>query len=227
MKQENNNNEDLPKPKLEESAYINKWWENEDLNEESAIKWKYLEHHGVTFPDFYSPHNVSPLYNSKKVSLNRYQEEMATYWAQTLGTDWEQKNDAYKKNFRENFLKTFDKNSEYKDFDKFDFMPIRQHLDAKHEEKKNRSKEVKQQEKLEKERRDKFYAGAIIDNTREKIAGYSIEPPTLFKGRGKHPKAGIMKARIMPEIVTINVSEDAPVPKCPMEGHNWGEIICN
>jgi len=33
-----------------------------------------------------------------------------------------------------------------------------------------------------------------------------IEPPTLFKGRGKHPKAGILKPRIEPEEVMLNIS---------------------
>lgn len=70
-----------------------------------------------------------------------------------------------------------------------------------------------------------------------------MEPPTLFKGRGKHPRAGIMKvlfykskiqylynilslkARIMPEDITINCSKDAPIPKCELKGHNWQDVI--
>lgn len=52
-----------------------------------------------------------------------------------------------------------------------------------------------------------------------------IEPPTLFKGRGEHPKAGIMKARIIPEQLTINVALEAPVPKCLTPGHNWLEVV--
>jgi len=54
----------------------------------------------------------------------------------------------------------------------------------------------------------------VIDNTLEKVGGYLIEIPTLFKGRGKHPKAGLLKARIMPENITLNLDNDAPVPKC-------------
>ena len=38
-------------------------------------------------------------------------------------------------------------------------------------------------------------------------------------------KAGFMKARIMPEIITINISEDCPIPVCTMPGHSWGEIV--
>lgn len=45
-----------------------------------------------------------------------------------------------------------------------------------------------------------------------------IEPPTLFKGRGEHPKMGLMKGRIMPEAVVINIAKDSPVPKCSVPG---------
>jgi len=34
-----------------------------------------------------------------------------------------------------------------------------------------------------------------------------------------------MKARIMPEVITINISEDCPIPRCEMPGHSWGEIV--
>lgn len=59
----------------------------------------------------------------------------------------------------------------------------------------------------------------------EKISAIQIEPPTLFKGRGENPKAGLLKARVQPEDVTLNMAADAPIPKCPMRGHAWGEIV--
>lgn len=66
-----------------------------------------------------------------------------------------------------------------------------------------------------------------MDGVREKIGGYLIEPPTLFKGRGDHPKAGIMKARILPEDICINIARNAPVPKCDVPGHCWKEVLHN
>jgi DNA topoisomerase I len=33
-----------------------------------------------------------------------------------------------------------------------------------------------------------FYLHAIVDGAKEKMANFVIEPPTLFKGRGEHPK---------------------------------------
>ena len=46
---------------------------------------------------------------------------MASYWSQTIGTDWEQK-PQYVNNFKKMFLDTF---KEKLTFEKFDFMPIK------------------------------------------------------------------------------------------------------
>jgi hypothetical protein len=29
----------------------------------------------------------------------------------------------------------------------------------------------------------------------------------------------------MPKEVTLNLSKDAPIPPCPLKGHQWGEIV--
>jgi len=54
-----------------------------------------------------------------------------------------------------------------------------------------------------------------------------VEPPGVFRGRGEHPYAGTLKSRIMPEMVTINIGPDQPVPKCPIPGHAWKNVISN
>lgn len=110
-------------------------------------------------------------------------------------------------------------------FDSFDFSAIKLHLDAQRELRKNRSKEDKNAEKAKKEELAVYYAGAILDGFREKVGQFMIEPPTLFKGRGEHPKMGLMKGRIQPEAVVINIAKDAPVPKCSVPGHAWSEIV--
>lgn len=49
-----------------------------------------------------------------------------------------------------------------------------------------------------------------------KVGNFNVEPPSLFKGRGDHPKTVCIKARIQPE--------DAPIPPAP-KGHKWGKIV--
>lgn len=60
-----------------------------------------------------------------------------------------------------------------------------------------------------KEEADKIqeeYGYCILDGHREKIGNFKTEPPGLFRGRGEHPKMGMLKKRIMPEDVVINCS---------------------
>ena len=52
---------------------------------------------------------------------------------------------------------------------------------------------------------------------------FRIEPPGLFRGRGEHPKMGMIKRRTMPEDVIINCSKDSEIPE-PPHGHKWKKV---
>jgi DNA topoisomerase-1 len=56
------------------------------------------------------------------------------------------------------------------------------------------------------------------------MGNFNMEPPSLFRGRGEHPKTGKLKTRCFPESVSLNVSEDAPVPICEVPGHAWQSV---
>jgi len=71
------------------------------------------------------------------------------------------------------------------------------------------------------------YGVATVDGHKEAIGNFTVEPPGLFLGRGNHPKAGKIKKRVMPEQITLNLGEKSEIPKCPIEGHNWGSIVHN
>jgi hypothetical protein len=90
------------------NSYGNNWWvkEKEGKTVESKEKWNTMEHNGVSFPENYKKHNAPIFYMGKQIEVSTFQEELATYWTQTLGTDW-LKNPYYKKNFSNLFLKTF------------------------------------------------------------------------------------------------------------------------
>lgn len=51
------------------------------------------------------------------------------------------------------------------------------------------------------------YGYCLLDHHKERIGNFKIEPPGLFRGRGEHPKQGMLKKRIQPEDVTINCSK--------------------
>jgi DNA topoisomerase IB len=69
------------------------------------------------------------------------------------------------------------------------------------------------------------YGYALVDGRIEKVGNVTVEPPSLFRGRGTHPKMGRLKARIQPEEVTINVAHTSAVPECPVPGHSWKQVV--
>ena len=62
-----------------------------------------------------------------------------------------------------------------------------------------------------------------MDGHKEKIGNFRIEPPGLFRGRGEHPKQGMIKRRTMPEDVIINCSKDSHWP-VPPAGRRWKKV---
>mmetsp|Transcript_6034 Transcript_6034/g.8920 ORF Transcript_6034/g.8920 Transcript_6034/m.8920 type:complete len:137 (+) Transcript_6034:5-415(+) len=121
------------------------WWE-EDLVGPSSKYWTTLEHKGVTFPPPYQPHGVPVLYKNEPVVLSAQEEEVATWWASVVDTEWETK-EIFRKNFEKNFLDLLGKNHTIKDLDNCDFSQIKVHLETQREARKNRPPEEKKNRK--------------------------------------------------------------------------------
>ncbi len=80
-----------------------------------------------------------------------------------------------------------------KEFKKCDFSEINQYFKDKSEARKQMSKEEKKAIKEENEKIVEEYGWAMIDGHKEKIGNFKTEPPSLFRGRGDHPKQGKIK----------------------------------
>jgi len=78
--------------------------------------------------------------------------------------------------------------------------------------------------KAEKDKAEEKYLYCYLDGRKEKVGNFRVEPPGLFRGRGEHPKTGMVKARVQPEQVTINIGKGATVP-APPPGHSWADVI--
>lgn len=213
---------------LENAMKANKWWEMDPLPE--GMMWRTLEHNGVQFPPSYTPHGAAFLYDGQEVELDSGAEELATYFAACIGSQQLQSASSAK-TFTANFFKEFKarlpQGTVIKEFAKCDFSRIRAHLDHERDKRKEMSKEEKAAKKVEEDAKKLKYYFALVDGALMKVANSTIEPPSLFRGRGEHPKAGLLKPRIMPEDITLNIGEEAPVPPCPIAGHSWGRIIHN
>ncbi|XP_032378158.1 DNA topoisomerase 1 [Etheostoma spectabile] len=212
------------KKKEEEEQSRWRWWEEEKY--EDGVKWKFLEHKGPFFPPEYQPlpDNVNFYYDGKKVKLSLAAEEVALFFAQMLDHEY-----TTKKVFRENYFKdwrkemTHEERSLIKDLDKCDFGEIHAMHKAKVEARKNMTKEEKLVLKEANQKIVDEYGYCLLDHHKERIGNFKIEPPGLFRGRGEHPKQGMLKKRIQPEDVIINCSRESRVP-VPPAGHRWKEV---
>ncbi|CAK1550094.1 unnamed protein product [Leptosia nina] len=208
----------------EEEQEVWKWWEEQ--KNDDGTKWRYLEHKGPLFAPPYEPlpANVKFRYDGKEMRLSQDCEEVAGFYARMLDHDYTTKS-TFNNNFFNDWRKvmTSEEAKIIKDLSKCDFKEMQAYFLSQSEKNKNRTKEEKAALKAKNEEIQKEYGFCVIDGHKEKIGNFRIEPPGLFRGRGEHPKMGMLKRRVMPEDVLINCSKDSKIPK-PPSGHKWKEV---
>jgi DNA topoisomerase I len=187
-------------------------------------QWTVLRHNGPFFPEEYKKHNIPIIYNNNKIILPDLAEEYATLYARYLDTEYVN-NIKFNKNFFKDFKKVLPENLKINDLYQIDFSLIKKYLDKISETKKNITKEEKEKIKAKNAEIEEPYKNCVIDGTNQKVGNYKIEPPGIFLGRGEHPKIGMIKRRIYPEDVTINLDKQAPVPEPNLKDHKWGKVI--
>ncbi|CAE6427573.1 unnamed protein product [Rhizoctonia solani] len=212
----------------EEEAERFKWWEAEALGDGTS-KWTTLEHAGVLFPPPYEPlpKHVKMKYNGKEVDLLPEPEELAGWFGALLETE-HAADEVFQKNFFADWQVVLKKHPPrngivIKDFDKCDFRPMFDHFEAEKAKKKSMTAAEKKAAKEAKTKDEEKYTTCLMDGRPEKVGNFRIEPPGLFRGRGKHPKKGKHKYRLRPEDITINIGQNAPVPVPNIPG-KWGKI---
>lgn len=232
------------KPKKEESVSAKEessedteevhWWENPALFDDS-IKWTTLEHNGVVFPPPYKPlpKDVKLIYDGKPVDLHIEAEEVATFFGSMLNSTQNVENPVFQKNFFTDFRAVLKRTGgakdaqgnkvDIKDFKKCDFTRIYEHFAAERAARNSRPAAEKKKEREEREAAEAPYKYCIWDGKKQQVGNFHVEPPSLFRGRGEHPKTGKVKLRVQPEQITINIGKEAKVPP-PPEGHRWKEI---
>uniref|UniRef100_W5LKP9 DNA topoisomerase I n=2 Tax=Astyanax mexicanus TaxID=7994 RepID=W5LKP9_ASTMX len=212
------------KKKEEEEQQRWRWWEEEKY--EDGVKWKFLEHKGPYFPPEYQPlpDNVRFYYDGKAVKLSLQAEEVALFFGQMLDHEYTTK-EVFRNNFFKDWRKemTLEERMLITDLNKCDFGELHTMHKERVEARKNMSKEEKLVIKEANQKIVEEYGFCMLDHHRERIGNFKIEPPALFRGRGEHPKQGMLKKRIQPEDVIINCSKDSCIPQ-PPAGHKWKEV---
>uniref|UniRef100_A0A914R3S1 DNA topoisomerase 1 n=1 Tax=Panagrolaimus davidi TaxID=227884 RepID=A0A914R3S1_9BILA len=211
-KTENEESPTKKKKKKDEKTEVWKWWEEEKDKKKGGTKWTTLIHGGPLFPPAYEPlpKTVNFKYNGSNMALNPEAEEVATFYARLLDHEYTTK-DIFNRNFFIDWRKTMtsEEREIIKDLDKCDFSQLRNYFVSETEKRKAMTKEEKLKMKEEREKEQKEYGIALIDGHEQAIANFRIEPPGIFRGRGKHPKIGCLKRRIQPENVIINCSNQS------------------
>jgi len=184
-------------------------------------QWNTLEHNGVQFPPEYVPHKIPVIYDGKKIVLPPLAEEYATLYAKFIDTEYISK--VFNKNFWSDWKSTV-KDVGITSLENVDFSLINEYLLEQKNQKKLLTKEEKDEIKKKKTEEDAKYKVAIIDGEEQPVGNFKIEPPGIFLGRGCSPLLGLIKKRIMPEDVIINIGKTAKVPE-PPRGHKWKEVI--
>lgn len=183
------------------------------------IEWTSLVHNGVLFPPDYVKHDVPVIYEGKSIVLNTDAEELATMYAKYIDTPYVD-NRVFNKNFWQAWKTALGTQTPIQSLAETDFSLIQQYLiDQKVVRSENAQaiKEAKLQE-------EEPYKYAYVDGKQEAVGNFRIEPPGIFLGRGCNPNLGKIKPRIYPEDITINISEDAPIPKT-LPGHTWKKVV--
>lgn len=175
-----------------------------------------LQHNGVLFPEEYKPHKLK-LANDNLKSLA--EEMLYAYSLKDLSKIDKNVLIILNKNFYECLKRELTTNQLKLKFpDDYNiiletlrgFKPV-----LTPEEKKKKSEDFK---KLKEK-----YNYAIVNDKKELLGNYIIEPPGIFMGRGNSPYTGLWKYRTEPEDVVINII-NSDIPKAP-KGHEWKEVI--
>jgi len=194
-------------------------------NRDQKKRWEKLHHNGPMFPDEYQPHQIPILYKGEKIILSPDAEEFATIYSKYIDTEYIQ-NKKFNKNFWNDWKKYLVSTPKITNLEECDFSLIRKHVIEQKEKKLLLSAEEKEKIMKGKKNQEEPYLYATIDDKKEKIGNFRIEPAGIFIGRGCHPLLGSIKPKLYPKDITLNLSEDAPIPNSPL-GNKWGEIIHN
>ncbi|EPS38402.1 hypothetical protein H072_7855 [Dactylellina haptotyla CBS 200.50] len=227
--------EDEATPEGEEDGDEYKWWEA-DQND-GKQKWETLQHAGVMFPPPYEtlPSSVKMKYDGTPLVLNPEAEEVAGFMAALLEAP-QASDEKFIENFFVDWKKVLKETGGAKDkngktvkiesYEKCDFRPMFEYFTAQKEAKKAMTAAEKKQAKAEKDKVEEPYQFCQWNGRKEKVGNFRVEPPGLFRGRGEHPKRGMLKKRVAPEQITLNIGKEATVPP-PPKGHKWGNIVHN
>jgi len=180
-----------------------------------------LRHNGVLVPPRYVGRGLTVEVRGETIKLSDEQEEMAVAWARKVGTPYVEDPE-----FAENFHRDFSEKLGMKVLPgDVDFSEVLRFVEEERERKaslpREERKRLRDERKAEREANKERYGWATVDGVRMEIGNYTVEPSSIFMGRGEHPKRGRWKEGPRQEDIELNLSPDAPLPPGNWKGRVW------
>ena len=180
-----------------------------------------LTHNGVMVPPRYQGRGLTIKVKGQTITLNDEQEERAMAWAKKIGTPYVE-DPEFAANFHKDFSEILGTTVLPGDVE---YTEIHQIVLDERETRANMTREEKKalaaQRKEIREANKEKYGWAIIDGERTQLGNYTVEPSSIFMGRGQHPMRGKWKEGPRHEDVELNHSPDAPYPPGDWKKIRW------
>ena len=182
---------------------------------------KQLHHNGVLIPQPYKAQGLTVKIRGETTKLTQEQEERAMAWAKKIGTPYVE-DPAFADNFHQDLseilgIKVHPGDIDYTAIHRMVLEEREQRASLSREERKALAAERKATREANKEK----YGWATIDGERTEIGNYTVEPSSIFMGRGQHPMRGRWKEGPRHQDVELNLSPDAPRPPGDWKDIAW------
>jgi len=180
-----------------------------------------LQHNGVLVPPRYEGRGLTIAVRGEEVELTPEQEEMAMAWAKKVGTPYVE-DPVFADNFHRDFSAKLGIDVKPGDVDYSEVLRIVEDDRAykaslTREERKRLAAERKAKREANKER----YGYVWVDGVRMEVGNYTVEPSSIFMGRGSHPWRGRWKEGSGEKDIELNLSPDAPRPPGSWKAVVW------
>ncbi|MDH5703754.1 MAG: DNA topoisomerase I, partial [Aigarchaeota archaeon] len=179
-----------------------------------------LHHNGVLVPPKYKGDGLAVIVRGETITLNDEQEERAMAWAKKIGTPYVE-DPVFAENFHEDFSEVL--GTELLPGD-VDYSAVHKVVLEERESRANLPREERKalaaERKAIREANKEMYGWATVDGAKMEIGNYTVEPSSIFMGRGRHPMRGRWKEGPRHEDIELNLSPDAPRPP-----GDWKDIV--
>jgi len=180
-----------------------------------------FHHNGVLVPPAYTGQGLSVIVRGETVLLNDEQEELAMAWAKKIGTPYVE-DPVFAENFHADFsellgIKVLPGDVDYTEIHRLVLKEREWRANLSREERKALAAGRKAVREANKEK----YGWSTVDGELMEVGNYTVEPSSIFMGRGKHPLRGKWKEGPRHEDIELNLSPDAPVPPGDWKARPW------